>query len=264
MGAHPGNARRVDPEVAERRRASHGTGGAMARAPLPGRRDPCPCGSGESYEACHLAADTAAAVAARRTPEPGAKLAAQIEQKLAGDPEALDLLEAELVRLGQRGLTRMHLGEGPAVFTADELLWLRAVLAPYLPRFDRPLDESAGPELLLRVRTLVPDELLAGVRARLAAAQRAALEPAKDAYRELHAAVGGAPDRAVVIAVLAEQTRFVSRDAAEDAVAAAALAGQEAEQETYEAFLRRRGLEVAADRVADALRHLRRHGTAAP
>ncbi|MBK8740905.1 MAG: SEC-C domain-containing protein [Betaproteobacteria bacterium] len=54
LGAHPGHA-----EAARLRARLAGSPSAAAAAPTPtgikaaGRNDPCPCGSGKRYKACH-------------------------------------------------------------------------------------------------------------------------------------------------------------------------------------------------------------------
>ncbi|XXF77712.1 SEC-C domain-containing protein [Myxococcaceae bacterium GXIMD 01537] len=69
----------------------------------PGRNDPCPCGSGKKYKACHAAEDRARASAAAASPA-AQPLAAELQAAMAllGDPDtakltgALDTLEALL------------------------------------------------------------------------------------------------------------------------------------------------------------------------
>ncbi|WP_224362742.1 YecA family protein [Hyalangium versicolor] len=71
----------------------------------PGRNDPCPCGSGKKYKACHAAEDRARAAAPSAAPHPlAADLKAAME--LLGDPDvsklsrALDHLGSLLAKWG--------------------------------------------------------------------------------------------------------------------------------------------------------------------
>jgi len=85
----------------------------------PGRNDPCPCGSGKKYKACHAAEDRARAAPPPQTPHP---LTADLQAAMAllGDPDvsklsrALDHLGSLLTRWG----SAPHLRFDAAAFDA--------------------------------------------------------------------------------------------------------------------------------------------------
>jgi len=54
--------------------------------PPPGRNDPCHCGSGKKYKACHLTKDEAAARAARAKEAAKEKPAESVPEKTAPPP----------------------------------------------------------------------------------------------------------------------------------------------------------------------------------
>jgi hypothetical protein len=76
----------------------------------PGRNDPCPCGSGKKYKACHAAADRARATP---PPAPAHPLAAELQTAMAllGDPDVSKLSRA----LDQLGNSLASWGPAPAL-----------------------------------------------------------------------------------------------------------------------------------------------------
>lgn len=76
----------AEPKHDEARRVRDDAEGALARGPAVGRNDPCPCGSGKRYKACHgaLGAPAPAALSASR-----------------GDPDALTRTGIEAHRAGR-------------------------------------------------------------------------------------------------------------------------------------------------------------------
>ncbi|HEX8701695.1 MAG TPA: SEC-C metal-binding domain-containing protein, partial [Myxococcaceae bacterium] len=76
----------------------------------PGRNDPCPCGSGKKYKACHAAEDRARAAP---PPAPVHPLAAELQAAMAllGDPDVSKLSRA----LDQLGTTLASWGPAPGL-----------------------------------------------------------------------------------------------------------------------------------------------------
>ena len=80
----------------------------------PGRNDPCPCGSGKKYKACHATEDRARAATPAAPPHP---LTADLQAAMAllGDPDVSKLSRA-LDHLGQ-----LFAQWGPAPHLREEL-----------------------------------------------------------------------------------------------------------------------------------------------
>jgi tetratricopeptide (TPR) repeat protein len=75
----------VDPKHDEARRVRDDAERAQARGPAVGRNDPCPCGSGKRYKACHGAfAASAPAASPARSDDPDTLTRAGIEAHRAG------------------------------------------------------------------------------------------------------------------------------------------------------------------------------------
>ena len=67
----------------------------MAEAkPVPGRNDPCHCGSGKKYKQCHLEKDEAARRKARAKEEAKAEKAEKAGEPAEGQPAAADAPKA--------------------------------------------------------------------------------------------------------------------------------------------------------------------------
>ena len=176
----------------------------LARGPAVGRNDPCPCGSGKRYKACHGALAGAAAAA----PDPDAIAQAGLAAHREGRYDDADRAYRETLAIAPEhvvadhylGVVEMHRGR---LVEATARLERTLASRPSEPDFhvhlglayadaDR-LDEAIA--VYRRALALAPDHAGAWSNLGLALQQLNRLDEAVDAYR---AALKLAPDAAVV------------------------------------------------------------------
>jgi hypothetical protein len=196
----------------------------------PSRNDPCPCGSGKKYKACHLAADESAARAERRLGRPAA-----LEARVTEAARRAPVWEADVVPLqemfretGEPG-SLVIVGAGGMIVSGDVLARRCVGLAARAAAVLGAVTAAGAKTGLLPQRLRVRDAKLAGALApelerrdiTVEAGVLAELDEAIEGSLQ-HLARGGATGAASTVWVWAE-TEATAEELAEFHAAAAAF-----------------------------------------
>jgi len=235
-------------------------------AKKPGRNDPCPCGSGKKYKACHAGMDKL------RDSLDGRMQARDINalvQYAEGDPAVKAHITQEAVERAKRVEEALRQSTTPSVFAPEEQVWLTCVLWEPLNALKTPglvpaARREAIASFLRSARGAMDADFLQGLVERLRTlSQDTTLPEATRAfYTDAAVAFEAEPVRMALAAVLTGSNEPVGRWP-EELVALAdleALPRWKAEDlDAYRQLLEGRGMARAAARVKMGQEWLRTH-----